>query len=104
MLLKAGYTYMWEYLVSPDQVSAFEQAYGPAGDWVQLFRRAPGYLRTELHRDRTNTLRFITVDYWESESAWQAFRSRFAEEFRELDERGEDLTAHENEIGRFEVL
>ena len=85
-------------------LSAFERTYGPAGDWVQLFRRAPGYLRSELHRDRSNPQRFVTVDYWESESAWQAFRSRFAEEFRKLDERGEELTVYESEIGRFEIL
>lgn len=86
------YMYIWEYVVSPDHVGAFENAYGPDGEWVQLFRRTPGYGRTELHRDRADGRRFITIDYWESESAWQAFRAKFAAEFEALDTRCEMLT------------
>ena len=49
-----GYAYIWEYTVRPERVAEFEQAYGPDGEWVRLFRRAGGYVRTELHRDRAN--------------------------------------------------
>ncbi len=102
--LKASYAYMWEYLVVPDHVIIFEQAYGPSGEWVQLFRRAPGYVRTELLHDRSNSNRFITVDHWESESAWKAFRSRFSKEFEALDARCEELTTLERELGRFQPV
>lgn len=104
MQLKATYTYIWEYLVTPDKVALFEQAYGPSGDWVRLFRRAPGYIRTELHRDRSNPRRFVTVDYWESESTWVTFRSRFSEEFEALDRKCEELTTRESELGRFRPI
>ena len=100
--MTVGYSYIWEYLVAPDKVDDFQRAYGPDGDWVRLFREAPGYLRTELHRDRSNPLRFVTVDYWESETAWKAFRTRFAEQFELLDARCASLTTLETEIGRFE--
>jgi heme-degrading monooxygenase HmoA len=100
----AGYAYIWEYIVSPDRLADFQKAYGPAGEWVQLFRKAPGYRRTELHRDQTNAQRFVTIDYWESAAAWQAFRSHFAAEFEALDARCETLTLHERELGRFDPI
>ncbi len=102
--MKPGYLYIWEYLVPPDQASTFERFYGPEGNWVQLFRRAPGYLRTELHRDRSNPQRFVTMDYWESYDAWQAFRRQFAEEFEALDAQCEEFTSRESEIGKFEPI
>lgn len=102
--LKASYMYMWEYLVAPEQVGAFERTYGPSGEWVELFRHAPGYVRTELHRDRSNPQRFITIDYWDSESAWRQFRTGFSEQFQDLDARCEEFTTRESEIGVFEPV
>jgi quinol monooxygenase YgiN len=99
-----GYACVWEFRVAPERAAAFEQAYGPAGDWVQLFRRSPGYLRSELHRDLRDPLRYLTVDYWESRAAAEAFRARFAPEYEALDTRCEALTRSETEIGRFEPL
>jgi quinol monooxygenase YgiN len=98
------YMYAWEYVVSPERVAAFERTYGSTGEWVELFRRAPGYLRSELYRDRGNPQRFMTIDYWESRAAWEAFRRRFAVEFEALDARCAELTAQEREIGRFEAV
>ena len=102
--MTAEYTYLWEYLVAPGQVGAFQRAYGPSGEWVRLFRRSPGYIRTELYRDRSNPRRFVTIDHWESQAAWEAFRSRFADEFSALDAKCEQWTASEAEIGRFEPV
>lgn len=99
----AGYMYAWEYEVAPEHHAAFLEAYGPEGTWVRLFRRAPGYVRTELFRDRGRANRFVTLDYWEAESAWRAFRERFAAEFEAIDRACEALTAREAEIGRFEA-
>ena len=102
--MKPGYLYIWEYLVPPAKTRTFERLYGPEGNWVQLFRRAPGYLRTELHRDRSNPQRFVTIDYWESYDAWQAFRRQFAQEFEALDAKCEEFTNRESEIGKFEPI
>lgn len=98
------YVYIWEFIVAAEHVGAFERAYGPSGDWVQLFRRGAGYLRTELHRDRAQPQRFVTIDYWESREAWEAFRTRFAEEFETLDAKCLTWTTREAEIGRFEPV
>jgi len=35
-----GFIYVWEYIVPPNNSEAFQRAYGPDGDWAQLFRRA----------------------------------------------------------------
>lgn len=81
-----------------EHVREFEQAYGVDGEWVKLFRRAPGYLRTELIRDRENPLRYLTIDSWESEDAYAAFRSQFSKEFAALDAKCAAWTTSEKEI------
>jgi heme-degrading monooxygenase HmoA len=99
-----GYAYLWEFQVAPERVAAFERAYGPDGDWVALFRRAPGYLRSELLRDLGEPQRFVSIDHWETRAAWEEFRTRFAAEYAELDARCEALTLHERELGCFEPV
>jgi heme-degrading monooxygenase HmoA len=94
-------TYIWEYLVLSDCVDEFEELYGPEGMWSDLFRQSTGYIKTELHRDRSQLNRFITVDYWESYGAWLDWRALFEDQFEELDRRGEQRTAQERELGRF---
>ncbi len=100
----AGYVYAWEYVVVPNRIEDFKRIYGREGEWVQLFGLAPGYIRTELHRDCRQPDRFLTIDYWESRSAWEEFRSRFAARFDELDARCGEFTLREIEIGRFEPV
>ena len=99
-----GYAYIWEYSVRPECVADFEKAYGPSGDWVELFKRAKGYVRTELHRDRRNVNRYVTIDYWDSMEAWEAFRAGMSSEFDAIDARCEDFTLTEREIGRLDPI
>lgn len=98
------YTYIWEYVVLPDRIDEFEELYGPQGAWSDLFRQSTSYVKTELHRDRSQLNRFITVDYWESYDAWLDWRALFEAQFDELDRRGEQLTAEEREVGRFHCV
>lgn len=95
------YMYLWEYIVAPGKADDFQRAYGPEGEWVRLFAEAPGYVRTELHRDTVEPDRFVTIDYWESEAAWKEFRTRFSVQFEALDAQCAALTLREAEIGRF---
>lgn len=97
-----SYMYAWEYQVAEENVDDFLAAYGGQGAWVALLKGAPGYRRTELHRDRRDPSRFVTLDYWDSESAWRRFREEHSREFEELDARCERLTLAEREIGRFD--
>ena len=98
------YTYIWQYEVAPDRVGEFEDLYGPRGAWNALFGQSTGYIKTELHRDRSRSNRFITVDYWESYDSWLEWRALFEAEFDELDRRGEQLTVDEREVGRFHFV
>jgi quinol monooxygenase YgiN len=99
-----GYVYVWEFVVRPEHLPAFLAAYAPDGDWVRLFRGAPGYLRSELHRDRQRPGRFLTVDYWQSRRAWEAFRAQASGEWEALDARCAEWTLSEREIGQFEPV
>jgi heme-degrading monooxygenase HmoA len=98
----SAYTYLWEFLVQAEHVGEFERVYGPDGPWVALFGEAAGYLGTLLLRDRSNPLRFITVDRWESADAHRAFRAAFAREYAALDARCAHLTVQEVALGSFD--
>ena len=98
------FCYVWEFVAAPGQENAFTHAYGPEGPWVQLFRRDPAYIRTELSRDADNPRRFVTIDYWTTREACRAFRDRVRDEFAAIDRACEQLTEREWHIGDFEVV
>jgi heme-degrading monooxygenase HmoA len=97
----SGYAYLWSFQVAPQCQAEFERIYGPDGDWAQLFRRAAGYRGTWLLRDVAEPGRYVTVDRWQDEAAWQSFRTRFAAEYQALDQRCEGLTLQEQALGRY---
>jgi len=99
----ATFAYLWEYVVTDDQVDEFRLIYGPQGKWVELFSQSDGYVRTELHRDINDPSRFLTIDYWASKEARDWFREQFASEFTALDETCEALTVEERFVGDFEL-
>ena len=101
---KKNFTYIWEYLVKDNFLSEFITAYGPEGDWVQLFRKAGGYIKTNLHQDTTNPNRFITVDFWKTRNDRDNFRKRFSDEFEKLDQRCEQFTESEKFLGDFDSI
>lgn len=98
------YAYVWEYRVDAERRDAFEAAYGPEGEWVRLFRRGDGYVRTELLHDRDDPQRYLTIDYWRSAEAFAGFRHALSGEFEELDRRLEQLTSSERKIGDFDEV
>lgn len=101
---RRGYVCAWEFVVRPACVAEFERIYGSDGEWVRLFRRAPGYQCSELHRDRTQPTRFLTLDFWDSREACDRFQRAHADDYEALDARCEPLTEREREIGRFEPV
>ena len=101
---RRAYVCAWEFVVRSGRVPEFERIYGADGEWARFFRQASGYQRTELHRDRTQPKRFLTLDFWESREACERFRAAHAAEYEALDARCEALTEREREIGRFEPV
>jgi heme-degrading monooxygenase HmoA len=92
------YVRVWEYDVPVDRIEEFVAAYSPEGDWTRLFRLGDGYLGTELYGSTTTEARFLTVDRWTDESAWQAFLGRWRPAYEALDTRLQDLGAAERRL------
>jgi heme-degrading monooxygenase HmoA len=92
------YTYLWEFRVAAGQREEFVRVYGPEGDWAALFRRAGGYLGTLLLHDGADAERFVTVDRWQSEADFRAFKATFARQYAALDARCDAETS----LGSFE--
>ncbi len=90
---------VWEFRVRKGREAEFEQAYGPTGEWAELFKRGEGYLGTELLRDTANRQRYVTIDLWTSPAAYEAFRSRWRQEYEAIDRLCEALTEHEALLG-----
>jgi 8-oxo-dGTP diphosphatase len=97
----AAHVILWEFRVRPGSESAFEAAYGSEGDWAMLFRRAPGYLGTELLR-APDAGRYVTIDRWVSSAAFEAFRDAHRPDYEDLDRRCSELTIAETPLGKFD--
>ncbi len=95
---------IWEFEAREGAEAEFEQRYGSHGAWAQLFRRAPGFIRSELNRDLTVERTYVVFDYWQSQEAYEAFKTNFAEDYRALDEQCEELTERELHVGTFHVV
>ena len=98
------FVYIWQFDVEDARRGEFERHYGPSGSWATLFRRARGYLGTQLLRDQATPGRYLTVDRWQSAAAYRAFREEFAAEYAELDRECEKLTRDERAIGNYDEV
>lgn len=98
---RSGYLVIWEFHVRPGQEKKFEAIYGPHGQWAELFQRSENYLGTELNRDLQDGARYVTLDSWTSQEAYEGFRAQHAHEYASLDAWCAELTEREVELGRF---
>jgi heme-degrading monooxygenase HmoA len=95
------YVIVWEFIIRAEYAGEFEAIYGPQGDWARLFTKGEGYRETKLLRDTSNPLRYITLDFWTSQAAYERFRSAHERDYMALDERCEQFTVKENQVGEF---
>jgi heme-degrading monooxygenase HmoA len=98
-----AYVIIWQFEVAPEKQDAFEQIYGPNGEWDRLFGRERSHIGTELLLDTRDANRYLTIDRWESEDAYETFRAVHEQEYQQIDEQCEALTINESEIGRFSI-
>ena len=97
------YVIVWRYAVRAERAAAFVRAYGPHGDWAQLFATASAYLGTDLIRgDDAGT--YITIDRWRSRADFDGFLRESRGDYDELDSRLASLTADETLVGRGSVI
>ncbi|HXM09687.1 MAG TPA: antibiotic biosynthesis monooxygenase [Terriglobales bacterium] len=92
---------IWEFAVKEKHIREFISAYRSNGDWATLFRRAQGYLGTELLRSSRESNIFLTVDRWESATYFEIFQERFGAEYKKLDAQLEGYTSTEKKVGVF---
>jgi heme-degrading monooxygenase HmoA len=100
-LKSSHYVIVWEFRVRSEKEEDFMEKYGPNGIWARFFRGSQAYVRTELVRDVANRLRFLTLDYWESEEEFVRFRQENLAEYERLDKEFESLTERETRLGDF---
>ena len=82
--------------------AAFEQAYGPEGEWVAFFRGGVGYVGTELLRDLETPGRYLVVDRWDSADAYNAFATEHRDEYMRRVDDTRYLYEQELRLGTFE--
>ena len=92
---------LWEFEVKPGFQECFEKAYRPEGSWAQLFRSDPHFRGTQLLRDPSRALCYFTVDFWDSEAAFQNFLLTHRAPYDELERTTETFTFKERGIGSF---
>jgi len=95
------FAYVWQYTIDPVHRVAFLEAYQPDGEWTRLFSRDSEYLKTLLFKDVDDEDRYVTIDYWTSKAGRDAFRERYADEFRQLDRQCETFTLEERFLGDY---
>jgi heme-degrading monooxygenase HmoA len=93
---------IWRYEVRDEHRAAFEAAYGPKGDWAQLFARSAGFRGTELLRAEDGT--YLTLDAWHAKVDLEAFLAEHAADYVALDRRTEAWTLREHRIGEYLVV
>jgi len=81
---------------------AFEQAYGPEGDWAHFFRQGRGYIGTELLHDVDEPDRYLVVDRWESADAYNAFLDANRDEYMRRADESRFNYVQELRFGTFE--
>ena len=95
---------IWRFRVPAAEAAAFERAYGPDGDWAQLFARAPGYAGTELLKQNDANGVYLTIDRWLTEADFDAAKRMLHDDYTELDRRLEAYTSEEAWLGTHTLL
>jgi heme-degrading monooxygenase HmoA len=91
----------WEYEVKPGCEESFQSAYGPQGSWVRLFQRDPHYRETRLLQDLSHPRVYFTLDYWDSQSAFDQFKATNQAAYAAIDLATEPLTVSERRLTTF---
>lgn len=95
---------LWEYQVTAEKRTEFIKTYAPNGTWAELFRKAEGYLGTELMQSENQPERFLTADRWVSKESFEAFKTQWNEKYKALDIQCEGLTKAETLLGTWESI
>lgn len=104
MASQKAFRTIWEYQVRDECISEFKEVYASDGDWVKLFSKSHGYIKTELIQDINDQNRFITIDYWDSHADFMEMKRNAESEYQDLDKKTDKFTLSENHLGFFEAV
>ena len=93
----------WEYEVKPGCEESFQSAYGPQGNWVRLFQASPHFRETRLLKDISRPRIYCTLDYWDSENAFNEFKAANHAAYAAIDLATEPLTVSERRLCTFNL-
>jgi heme-degrading monooxygenase HmoA len=95
---------IWRFRVPAAAIEAFERAYGPNGDWAELFARAPGYAGTDLLKVHGEEGSYLTIDRWVTQDDFEAAKKMLAPGYAALDRRCEAYTSEETWLGLHTII
>ena len=95
---------IWKYEVDLNRLEQFEELYGQNGKWVALFKKAAGYINTELVKGISSKNIYISLDKWESQALYEKFYEENKSTIDSIDKEGDELTLSETKIGWFNAL
>lgn len=98
---ESSYIVIWEFQVKPGCTAEFVKAYGPDGDWAQMFSRSPEFIQVDLVGSVRDSGRFFTLDHWSSAAAMEGFLAANATAYDVLDRKLTGLTVWERRVGAF---
>jgi heme-degrading monooxygenase HmoA len=90
---------LWEFEVKHGCEQRFQSVYGADGEWARLFRTDPNFLETRLLRDAVQANKFVTLDFWESRSAYESFKELNHAAYVAMDRNCQSLTVFERCLG-----
>jgi hypothetical protein len=93
---------LWEFEVKSGYEERFQSRYGPQGEWVGLFRTDPLFVETRLLQDPAAPSKFLTLDFWQSRTAYESFKELNRAAYSALDKNCDDFTTQERCIGTFD--
>jgi heme-degrading monooxygenase HmoA len=94
---------VWQFEIAEEKIATFEATYGASGKWAQLFAKSSAYIGTELLRDAYIAGNYMTIDRWQSEEDFRAFRKENDAAYEALDRECDSLTTREARVGAFTV-
>lgn len=100
----SGFVVLWEFQVSDSMEGMFERFYSVHGDWVQLFRKSPEFIRTELIRDLNKPQRYVTMDFLKTQSDYETFRRGYHAAYEALDLKCRNFTTSELNSAAFALF
>jgi heme-degrading monooxygenase HmoA len=96
-----SYEVVWSYDVDPGAREAFERAYGPTGQWAQLFSKGDGFLEVVLLADAATPGRYLTIDRWRDEASFVRFMGQHGDAYAALDDSLAGVSRRGTRLGGF---